>query len=109
MSVINLPRDDLGVLRLQEANAARSAMAPVSPLTAGSRVSPQPSPSPYLPVTAPEERRRGERRLRQERRGQHQQTLLDTRDHHERRTRERREQPDHQQNRQRPLGINVYI
>lgn len=107
--MINLPRDDLGVQRLKEANAARSATAPVSPVTTGSIVGSQPSPTPAIPVAPPEERRRVERRHGQGRRGQSQPTLLDTRSHYERRTHERRQQATPQGEHYHPLGINVYI
>jgi len=105
--VANIPRDDLGTQRLEDANAARGATAPVAPLDASAPLRPQGSPTP-IPVAPPVERRRGERRRERERRGQHQATLLDTRSHHERRTHERR-QLNEPQDEQRPLGINVYI
>lgn len=108
MTVIHLPRDDQGLHRLREANAARSAPMPVTGLDASPRINPQPSPGPYIPVAPSEDRRRGERRQSQERRAQHLPTLLDTRDHYERRTHERRAQHPDSAGRSPSRGINVY-
>ena len=112
MMVINLPRDDLGVLRLKEANAAKST-APVASLAATAGIDSQAStPTPSMPVAAPEERRRGERRQGRQRRGQGRQTavLLDTRSHYERRTHERRHNVTAQGTQHyQPLGIDVHI
>jgi hypothetical protein len=105
--MVNLPRDDLGVQRLREANTARTINPEVLPLTAGATVGSHSSPTPSVANAPPEERRRGERRQHQERRRQRQSTLLDTRAHYERRTQERRQQAMEQKGGQ--LGINVYI
>ena len=109
MTVINLPRDDQGTERLREANAARRATTPISPISPSSRANSHSLPASSIPVVMVEERRRGERRHRQERRGRNQLTLLDTRSHHERRTHERRLQPADEKRAECPLGINVYI
>jgi hypothetical protein len=108
--VINLPRDDLGVLRLKEANAAKATTA-VSSLTATPRVGSQPYHIPSTPVAAPEERRRGERRRARQRRGQgrHAAVLLDTRSRYERRTHERRHESAGQGQQYSPQGIDVRI
>lgn len=114
MMVINLPRDDLGILRLKEANAAK-ADAPVASLAATAsiaRVGSQPAvPMPSSPVAAPVERRRGERRQVRQRRGQDRlaAVLLDTRSHYERRTQERRHEVAAQGQHYNPLGIDVHI
>lgn len=110
MTVIYLPRDDVGVQRLQEANAARAA-APVSSLAAASTVGPQLSPAYTIPKTAPEERRRGERRRQRPRRSQASRTalLLDTRAHHERRIHERRHLSAEQERQPQPRGVDIRI
>lgn len=107
--VIKLPRDDLGVLRLKKADAAKT-VAPVASLTATARVGSQPSPAPSIPVAAPEERRHGERRQGHQRRGQGRPAavLLDTRSHYERRTHERRRQTTDQGQQYLPQGIDVH-
>lgn len=107
MSVVNLPRDDLGLQRLGEANAARFVTM-VAPLAAGVSVGSQTSPIPATPMPSPEERRHGERRRKRERRGRPQSTLLDTRSHHERRTQERRRHMGEQTGNI-PIGIDIYI
>lgn len=108
--VINLPRDDLGLLRLKDADAARAA-APVASLTAATRLGSQSPPTPSIPVAVPEERRRGDRRQGRQRRGQNRQTavLLDTRSRYERRTRERRHKVTDQGQQYLPLGVDVHI
>ena len=108
--VINLPRDDLGVLRLKEANAAKTT-AEVSSLTATPSVGSQASYIPSAPAASPEERRRGERRKTRQRRGQDRQAtvLLDTRSHYERRTHERRHGSDDQEQQYLPQGIDIHI
>ena len=107
--VIKLPRDDLGVLRLKKADAAK-AVAPVASLTATTRADSQPSPAPSIPVAAPEERRHDERRQGHQRRGQGRRAavLLDTRSHYERRTHERRRQTTDQGQQYLPQGIDVH-
>jgi hypothetical protein len=108
--VINLPRDDVGVLRLKEANAAKAA-ASVSSLAAAGGIGAQAySPPPARPAGTPRERRRGDRRQGQERRDQDRRAavLLDTRSHHERRTQERRQHTDTGQ-RSSPRGVDVRI
>lgn len=108
--VIKLPRDDLGVLRLKEANAAK-ATAAVSSLSATPSVGSQASHIPSAPAASPEERRRGERRRAHQRRGQGRQAavLLDTRGHYERRTHERRHRSSDQEQRYLPQGIDIHI
>jgi hypothetical protein len=108
--VINLPRDDLGVLRPKDANARR-AVAPVSSLAATARIGAQATPSSSTPASAPEERRRGERRQDRQRRGHLRQAavLLDTRSHYERRTHERRHAASDQGQRHLPRGIDIHI
>ena len=109
MTVVNLPRDDVGVQRLQEANAARAVTPHVLPLTAGASVGSHASATLSVATAPPEERRRGERRQVQERRRQQQSTLLDTRDHFERRTNDRRRNAIAHEKRPQSLGVNVYI
>jgi len=109
MTVINLPRDDQGIMRLQGANAARRITPPISALTAGSGVNPQRSPSLYIPEASPAERRHNDRRGGSERRARRQPTLLDTRDHRERRAHERRVRTRLYRDRQYRRGINFYI
>lgn len=104
MMVSNIPRDDLGTQRLEEANAARTATTPVAPPAASATVRPH-APPPGIPTAYSEDRRRGERRRNEARRGRDQSILLDTRSHHERRTRERRRHSAPHQ----ALGINAYI
>jgi len=108
--VINLPRDDLGVLRLKEANAAK-ATAAVSSLIATPGVGSQSSHMPSAPAASPEERRHGERRQTHQRRGQGRQAavLLDTRSHYERRTHERRHRSTDQEQQYLPQGIDIHI
>lgn len=110
--VLKLTRDDLGVLRLKEANAAKTT-APLSSLTATAGIGPQSSPHPSAPTTAPEERRHGDRRQGHERRGQNRQAivLLDTRSHYERRTHERRHNATAADREQQhlPHGIDIHI
>ena len=109
MTVVNLPRDDVGLQRLKETNTARSVTPQVMPLTAGATVGSHASATLSVATAPPEERRRGERRQLQERRRQQQPTLLDTRDHYERRTQERRRHAMEQEMRTQSLGVNVYI
>ena len=108
--VIKLPRDDVGVLRLKEANTAKASAA-VSSLSATSSVGTQPSHLPSAPAASPIERRRGERRRTQQRRGQGRQAavLLDTRSHYERRTHERRHRSTDQEQQYLPQGIDIHI
>lgn len=110
--VINLPRDDLGVLRLKEANAAK-ATAAVSSLSATPSIGSQASHIPSAPAPSPEdeERRRGERRRTRQRRGQGRQAavLLDTRSHYERRTHERRHRSTDPEQQYQPQGIDIHI
>jgi len=108
--VINLPRDDVGVLRLKVANAAKAA-AEVSALSATPSVGSQPSHIPSDPAATPEERRRGERRQARQRRGQGRQAavLLDTRSHYERRTHERRHRSADREQQYLPQGIDIHI
>ena len=114
MMVINLPRDDLGILRLKVANAAK-AEAPVTSIAATTSIARLGSqtavPTPHNPVAERVERRRGERRQSCQRRGQarHAVVLLDTRSHYERRTRERRLQATDLRQHYRPLGVDVHI
>jgi hypothetical protein len=108
--VIRLARDDVGLLRLKEANAAK-ATAAVSSLSATPSVGSQASHLPSTPAASPIERRRGERRRTQQRRGQGRQAamLLDTRSHYERRTHERRHTSTDQEQQYRPQGIDIHI
>ena len=110
MMVLNLPRDDLGVLRLQQSNAAK-AYAPVASVTATTAAGSQPAPAHATPVAIPEERRHGERRRVHDRRGQGRQAavFLDTRSHHERRTHDRRRHPTAQGSSFEPQGIDLHI
>jgi hypothetical protein len=110
MMVLNLPRDDLGVLRLQQSNAAK-AYAPIASVAATTAAGYQPSPTLATPVVAPDERRHGERRQAHERRGQGRQAavLLDTRSHHERRTHDRRRRTTAQGRSFVPQGIDLRI
>lgn len=109
VTVLNLPRDKIGVQRPQGATAIRST-APVTPLTASPRVASQPSPAPCIAAAFAEERRRGERRQGWRRRQRlRRAVLLDTRSHYERRTQERRHQATDLGTRYPPLGVDIYI
>jgi hypothetical protein len=101
--VLKLPRDDLGLLRLKQANLSK-ATASVSSLTTTTGIGPQSSPIPSAPTSVPEERRR-------DCRGQNRQSvvLLDTRSHYERRTHERRHDSADQETQHLPLGIAIHI
>lgn len=97
MTILNIPRDDLGRQRLEEANAARGAAQPIAPVTAATPLGPRPAPgrnaaSPRkLP---PAERRGGDRRRAGDRRAEARPVLLDTRSPYPRRTRDRRRSDD---------------
>lgn len=109
VTVLNLPRDKLGVQSPQGANAIR-ATAPVMPLTASARADSQSSPAPSIAAAFAEERRRSERRQGWRRRQPlRQAVLLDTRSHYERRTQEQRHQATDLGKRHPPLGVDIYI
>ena len=106
MAIAPIPRDDAGIRRLQETNAARAAgtITPVSPTP---RIEDRPAePAPPV-VGAPEQdRRRADRRARPRRRTQRG-VLLDTRDKQERRHGERRGQA--QGAARRRGGVDLYV
>lgn len=110
MIVINLPRDDLGKQRLEEANAARNAAQPVASLAAAPALIPHAPPhrsSAARQATPPVERRHGDRRRGMERRNQVQTVLLDTRSPYPRRTHDRRRSLDTGHAR-RAMALDVY-
>lgn len=93
MTIGPIPRDDAGLHRLQESNAARAAGA-VAPVTAAPAIGERPAePVPLVGgstgQTSKNNRRRNDRRRRQ-RRWARRAVLLDTRARHERRHGERR-------------------
>jgi len=94
VTILNLPRDDLGRQRLKEANALGTAAPPVSPAMGAAPLGPRVAPGRGLPAAPgsapPPERRRGERRHGGDRRGAARPVLLDTRSPYPRRTRDRR-------------------
>ena len=111
--VIQLQRDDLGVWRLQSANAVANAAAPVSPLrTVGDVLSQPSSHTSSTPYATHQERRRRERRQGSERRFllRRAKVFLDTRSHYERRINERRYSSSSEVSRHSPRrGIDIRV
>lgn len=111
--VIQLQRDDLGVWRLQSANAVASTAAPVSSLSTVSDVFSQPSShTSSTPFVTYKERRRRNRRQGSERRFllRRVKVFLDTRSHYERRINERRYSSASEVSRHSPRrGIDIRI
>lgn len=90
MTIVPIPRDDAGLHRLQESNAARAAGA-VAPVTAIPNLEKRPAEPAAAdrPRARQPNRRRTDRRHQQRRWARHA-VLLDTRLQHERRRGERR-------------------
>ncbi|MEJ2552808.1 MAG: hypothetical protein P8164_02825 [Gammaproteobacteria bacterium] len=104
MMVLKLPRDDLGLLRLEQANLSKATASVSSLTTTTTGIVPQSSPIRSAPTSIPEERRR-------DCRGQNRQSVVlpDTRSHYERRTHERRHDSADQETQHLPLGIAIHI
>lgn len=93
MTILNIPRDDLGRQRLERANALGTAAPPVTPAVGAAPPGPRAVPGRSVPLPGsapPPERRRGERRHGSDRRAEARPVLLDTRSPYPRRTRDRR-------------------
>ncbi len=105
MAIAPIPRDDAGIRRLQESNAARAtgAVTPVSPTP---RIEER-AAEPAAPVgnTAKQDRRLNDRRYDQRRQARRH-VLLDTRDKQERRRKERRGRA--MRSRRHKTGLDLY-
>lgn len=110
MTVLKLPRDDLGVLRLKQAKLTKTT-APASSLTATTGIGPQSSPISSASTSVPEAHRRGDRCQGRDHHSQNRQAavLLDTRNHYEKRTHERRHDSTGQEIQHLPLSIDIHI